>query len=119
MIDCRKLSSEARVDAIGNDQLPLRTIVQLLFVDQETNGGAGASQGVPIISSFKEVSVAKVAQDEEKKSRNRSESRHHNREPVLATRAEKTRVVPSPSEPNIEKEEKKKPEALKNNYKNK
>lgn len=93
MIECRKLSAEARVDAIGNDQLPLRTIVQLLFIDQETNGSAGAGAG-----AGQEASIAKVAaQDEEKKPRNRAESRRHHREPALATRAEKTRVVPSPS----------------------
>ncbi|XP_042447026.1 BTB/POZ domain-containing protein At5g47800-like [Zingiber officinale] len=98
MIECRKLSAEARLDAIGNDQLPLRTIVQLLFIDQETNGGVGAGAGA---GANQEVSVAKVAaaQDEEKRSRNRAETRHHHREPALATRAERTRVVPSPSEP--------------------
>jgi hypothetical protein len=46
LIDCRKLSPEVRAEAISNDRMPLRTIVQLLFVEQErTIGGAGASHG--------------------------------------------------------------------------
>uniref|UniRef100_A0A1D1Z9V3 BTB/POZ domain-containing protein At5g47800 n=1 Tax=Anthurium amnicola TaxID=1678845 RepID=A0A1D1Z9V3_9ARAE len=47
MIDCRKLSSDARSHAIGNERLPLRTIVQLLFVEQEKAAGAGGSHGSP------------------------------------------------------------------------
>ncbi|CAN6162497.1 unnamed protein product [Urochloa humidicola] len=44
LIDCRKLSPEVRAQAISNDRMPLRTIVQLLFVEQErTMGAAGAS----------------------------------------------------------------------------
>ncbi|CAN6195366.1 unnamed protein product [Urochloa humidicola] len=48
LIDCRKLSPEVRAQAISNDRMPLRTIVQLLFVEQERTMGAaaaGASQG--------------------------------------------------------------------------
>ncbi|KAF0909850.1 hypothetical protein E2562_000164 [Oryza meyeriana var. granulata] len=45
MIDCRKLSPDVRAQAISNDRMPLRTIVQLLFVEQERamGGGAGGS----------------------------------------------------------------------------
>ncbi|KAJ8500204.1 hypothetical protein OPV22_010756 [Ensete ventricosum] len=96
MIDCRKLSPEALADAIANDQLPLRTIVQLLFVEQERVGAGGGSQQAPVISSKNEVLVAKIAQDEVTSSRNVPEGGH---------RAEKTKVVPSPSESKIAEEE--------------
>lgn len=50
MIDCRKLSPDVRAQAISNDRMPLRTIVQLLFIEQERaiggGGGAGGSHGV-------------------------------------------------------------------------
>jgi hypothetical protein len=42
MIDCRKLSPETRADAICNDQMPLRTIVQLLFIEQERSSTTNA-----------------------------------------------------------------------------
>ena len=40
LIDCRKLSPDVRAQAISNDRMPLRTIVQLLFVEQERTMGA-------------------------------------------------------------------------------
>ncbi|KAL6591819.1 hypothetical protein ACP70R_049682 [Stipagrostis hirtigluma subsp. patula] len=47
LIDCRKLSPEVRAQAISNDRMPLRTIVQLLFVEQErAMGGGGAGTTV-------------------------------------------------------------------------
>ncbi|KAG8056313.1 hypothetical protein GUJ93_ZPchr0002g26662 [Zizania palustris] len=45
MIDCRKLSPDVRGQAISNDRMPLRTIVQLLFVEQERAMGAGGAGG--------------------------------------------------------------------------
>lgn len=117
MIDCRKLSTEARANAIGNDQLPLRTIVQLLFIDQERVGGAGGSQGIPAISPLNEVSYAKVPQAEERKSRNGVEGGHYYTETVSGGRAEKTRVAPSPSDQKMEIERRKKPGGLENKYK--
>lgn len=48
VIDCRKLSADARSDAIANDRLPLRTIVQLLFVEQEKVRQASSSRGTPL-----------------------------------------------------------------------
>uniref|UniRef100_A0A0D9XBT1 NPH3 domain-containing protein n=1 Tax=Leersia perrieri TaxID=77586 RepID=A0A0D9XBT1_9ORYZ len=42
MIDCRKLSPDVRAQAISNDRMPLRTIVQLLFVEQERAMGSGS-----------------------------------------------------------------------------
>ncbi|KAG2642370.1 hypothetical protein PVAP13_2KG210600 [Panicum virgatum] len=47
LIDCRKLSPDVRAQAISNDQMPLRTIVQLLFVEQERTMGA-ASHGTAV-----------------------------------------------------------------------
>jgi hypothetical protein len=46
LIDCRKLSPDVRAQAISNDRMPLRTIVQLLFVEQERTIGAGGSHAV-------------------------------------------------------------------------
>ncbi|KAJ4704156.1 BTB/POZ domain-containing protein [Melia azedarach] len=36
ILDCQKLSPEVRAHAVKNDRLPLRTVVQLLFFEQET-----------------------------------------------------------------------------------
>ncbi|KAG2633880.1 hypothetical protein PVAP13_2NG230100 [Panicum virgatum] len=47
LIDCRKLSPDVRAQAISNDRMPLRTIVQLLFVEQERTMGA-ASHGAAV-----------------------------------------------------------------------
>lgn len=45
ILDCSKLSAEARSHAIKSDRLPLRTIVQVLFIEQgKTAGQAGSSQ---------------------------------------------------------------------------
>ncbi|KAF7065049.1 hypothetical protein CFC21_071224 [Triticum aestivum] len=46
LIDCRKLSPDVRAQAVSNDRMPLRTIVQLLFVEQERTIGAGGSHSV-------------------------------------------------------------------------
>ncbi|XP_020579933.1 BTB/POZ domain-containing protein At5g47800 isoform X2 [Phalaenopsis equestris] len=35
LIECHKLSAEARSHAIANDRMPLRTIVQLLYIQQD------------------------------------------------------------------------------------
>ena len=35
ILDCQKLSSEVRAHAVKNERLPLRTVVQVLFFDQE------------------------------------------------------------------------------------
>lgn len=35
MLDCRKLSKDMCMDALRNEQLPLRTLVQVLFMEQE------------------------------------------------------------------------------------
>lgn len=43
ILDCQKLSDEACAHAIRNDKLPLRTIVQILFFEQEKHGGKALS----------------------------------------------------------------------------
>ncbi|KAK7246034.1 hypothetical protein RIF29_40891 [Crotalaria pallida] len=37
ILDCQRLSSEVRAHAVKNDLLPLRTVVQLLYIEQEKN----------------------------------------------------------------------------------
>ena len=67
LIDCRKLSPDVRAQAISNDRMPLRTIVQLLFVEQERTNGAGGSHGVapPDRASVDAVSRLTVIDREE------------------------------------------------------
>ncbi|CAA6670719.1 unnamed protein product [Spirodela intermedia] len=43
LIDCRNLSADARSHAVTNDRLPLRTIVQVLFAEQEKAAAAAAA----------------------------------------------------------------------------
>ncbi|KAL8228308.1 hypothetical protein R6Q57_015892 [Mikania cordata] len=38
ILDCQKLSAEARAHAVKNESLPLRTVVQVLFFEQEKLG---------------------------------------------------------------------------------
>ncbi|KAK9084572.1 hypothetical protein Sjap_024983 [Stephania japonica] len=38
ILDCRKLSQEVCAHAVRNERLPLRTVVQVLFFDQERHG---------------------------------------------------------------------------------
>ncbi|XP_076923116.1 BTB/POZ domain-containing protein At5g47800-like [Bidens hawaiensis] len=38
MLDCQKLSAEARAHAVKNEKLPLRTVVQVLFFENERHG---------------------------------------------------------------------------------
>lgn len=35
VLDCRKLSPEVRAHAVRNERLPLRTVVQVLYFEQE------------------------------------------------------------------------------------
>lgn len=38
ILDCQKLSAEARAHAVKNERLPLRTVVQVLFFEHEKQG---------------------------------------------------------------------------------
>ncbi|CAI0374212.1 unnamed protein product [Linum tenue] len=44
-LDCQKLSPEVRAHAVKNERLPLRTVVQVLFFEQEIKGGGGGGGG--------------------------------------------------------------------------
>lgn len=62
LIDCRKLAPDVRAQAISNDRMPLRTIVQLLFVEQERTMGA-ASHGAAVAPDRGSV-AARAKEDE-------------------------------------------------------
>ncbi|URD93281.1 NPH3 family [Musa troglodytarum] len=119
LIDCRKLSPEVRANAIANDQLPLRTIVQLLFIEQDRVGGAGGSKGASVISTLNEFSDAMAALDEARRFRHGLEGGHRREDPAMGARTDNIRVAPSPSEPKIAKDERKKAEGLGDKYYNK
>ena len=42
LIDARKLSAEAAAHAVQNDRLPVRCVVQVLFLSEHGGGGGGA-----------------------------------------------------------------------------
>lgn len=43
-LDCQKLSAEVRAHAVKNERMPLRTVVQALFFDQESSSKGVLSQ---------------------------------------------------------------------------
>ncbi|KAG6534220.1 BTB/POZ domain-containing protein At5g47800-like [Zingiber officinale] len=97
LIDCHKLSPETRANAIANDHMPLRTIVQLLFVEQERSVRASSSKEAYAIPSWNEIVNARVAQDDAKRSTDEREGGYRQKESVAGARGEKIRVAPSPS----------------------
>nr|XP_010929031.1 BTB/POZ domain-containing protein At5g47800 isoform X2 [Elaeis guineensis] len=79
LIDSQKLSPEARAHAIANDRLPLRTIVQLLFVEQER---------APPVQPSTEISDARGAPDDRRRPRQGSDDGlRHRGESVQGGRA--------------------------------
>ncbi|XP_027186915.1 BTB/POZ domain-containing protein At5g47800-like isoform X1 [Cicer arietinum] len=46
ILECQRLSSEVRAHAVTNDYLPLRTVVQLLYYEQEKESNAATSTKV-------------------------------------------------------------------------
>lgn len=42
ILDCQKLSADVRAHAVKNERLPLRTVVQVLFFEQESGSGSGS-----------------------------------------------------------------------------
>ncbi|XP_004139595.1 BTB/POZ domain-containing protein At5g47800 isoform X2 [Cucumis sativus] len=46
VLNCQKLSPELRSHAVKNERLPLRTVVQVLFFEQEMKGSKTSRQGV-------------------------------------------------------------------------
>ncbi|KAG1326722.1 BTB/POZ domain-containing protein [Cocos nucifera] len=99
MINCQKLSPAARSHAIGNDRLPLRMIVQLLFVEQERAGGAGGNRVVPPVRSSNGVLAARVTQDDGARPRQGSDGGLQRRgEPVQGRRVKSVEMRRSTSE---------------------
>ncbi|KAH0924099.1 hypothetical protein HID58_024117 [Brassica napus] len=56
-LDCQKLSAEVRAHAVKNERMPLRTVVQALFFDQESSSKGVLSQAASqvLASRGKEV----------------------------------------------------------------
>lgn len=54
ILDCQKLSPEVRAHAVKNERLPLRTVVQLLFFEQES-GSRAAPQPQELVSRRKQT----------------------------------------------------------------
>uniref|UniRef100_A0ACD5YHQ3 Uncharacterized protein n=1 Tax=Avena sativa TaxID=4498 RepID=A0ACD5YHQ3_AVESA len=90
LIDCRKLSPDVRAQAISNDRMPLRTIVQLLFVEQERTTGAGGSHSMmpPDRASVDAVSrLTAIDREEEQAATDHKSDLHRPRRGVRAERA--------------------------------
>ncbi|XP_019087547.1 PREDICTED: BTB/POZ domain-containing protein At5g47800-like [Camelina sativa] len=58
-LDCHKLSAEVRAHAVKNERLPLRTVVQALFFDQESSskGASSRLESQELFSRGKETST--------------------------------------------------------------
>ncbi|XP_077237554.1 phototropic-responsive NPH3 family protein [Tasmannia lanceolata] len=56
ILDCRKLSTDVCMHALRNERLPLRTVVQVLFLEQTRAPGTG-NQKSPNKDEIKETSV--------------------------------------------------------------
>ncbi|CAN0890880.1 BTB/POZ domain-containing protein At5g47800 [Linum grandiflorum] len=63
MLDCQKLSPEVRAHAVKNERLPLRTVVQVLFFDQEIQG-SNRTLSQQLSFKGKQTSAMSVAADE-------------------------------------------------------
>lgn len=63
ILDCQKLSPEVRAHAVRNERLPLRTVVQVLFFEQE-RGGSSTSRKPPRVTEEEHMSKLKVSSDE-------------------------------------------------------
>nr|CAD1839342.1 unnamed protein product [Ananas comosus var. bracteatus] len=82
MIDCRKLSPEIRAQAVTNDRMPLRTIVQLLFLEHERSGRASGSQGAPLDRTSVDILNTRIAKQESRKAERGSEGHRPRGEPT-------------------------------------
>ncbi|XP_019097529.1 PREDICTED: BTB/POZ domain-containing protein At5g47800-like [Camelina sativa] len=58
-LDCQKLSAEVRAHAVKNERMPLRTVVQALFFDQESSskGASSRLESQELFSRGKETST--------------------------------------------------------------
>ncbi|XP_058000655.1 BTB/POZ domain-containing protein At5g47800 isoform X2 [Hevea brasiliensis] len=59
-LDCQKLSREVRAHAVKNERLPLRTVVQVLFFEQEKGSRATDSRMLPreLFSRGKQMQIS-------------------------------------------------------------
>ncbi|XP_021902292.1 BTB/POZ domain-containing protein At5g47800 [Carica papaya] len=64
-LDCQKLSSEVRAHAVKNERLPLRTVVQVLFFDQEGSSRAPSQKqpAMELLSRGKQTDKPGVEHD--------------------------------------------------------
>ncbi|XP_058199103.1 BTB/POZ domain-containing protein At5g47800 isoform X2 [Rhododendron vialii] len=64
ILDCQKLSPEVRAHAVRNERLPLRTVVQVLFFEQERGSGSTSRKPPPVTGDQENLSKSKVSPDE-------------------------------------------------------
>ncbi|PKA47518.1 BTB/POZ domain-containing protein [Apostasia shenzhenica] len=74
-IDCRKLSPEARRHAVANDRLPLRTVVQLLFAQQEKASSSQSREASSLRYSLDSANLIQKQQEEGRRRRRRREEK--------------------------------------------
>ncbi|KAL9254048.1 BTB/POZ domain-containing protein [Drosera capensis] len=63
-LDCQKLSAETRAHVVKNEQLPLRTVVQVLFYEQEKYSGHAAASEPQHQESSKQASSSHTVENE-------------------------------------------------------
>ncbi|XP_017639564.1 BTB/POZ domain-containing protein At5g47800 isoform X1 [Gossypium arboreum] len=63
MLDCQKLSPEVRAHAVKNERLPLRTVVQVLFFDQES-GSRSTTHKPESITRARQAPIEAEAKEE-------------------------------------------------------
>ncbi|KAL0910591.1 hypothetical protein M5K25_021589 [Dendrobium thyrsiflorum] len=106
VIDCQKLSAEARSHAIANDRMPLRTIVQLLYIQQDKV--TGTQHGLLKRHSIDPVNIHKQATKMEGREEIRAEERVFKVDPKVAKVAEASSNVVKTSVRGHTREQKKK-----------
>lgn len=67
MLDCKKLSVEACMEAAQNELLPLRVVVQVLFSEQSRPAALSGCQVTELPSNLKTLLAKTAAEDEDNK----------------------------------------------------
>ncbi|EOY29030.1 PREDICTED: BTB/POZ domain-containing protein At5g47800 isoform X3 [Theobroma cacao] len=80
MLDCQKLSPEIRAHAVKNERLPLRTVVQVLFFEQES-GSRATGHKPELISKARQTQAT-----EEEGDKPQQEARRRNTVPESSER---------------------------------
>ncbi|PKU69102.1 BTB/POZ domain-containing protein [Dendrobium catenatum] len=106
VIDCEKLSAEARSHAIANERMPLRTIVQLLYIQQDKV--TGTPHGPLKRHSLDPLNIHKQATKMEAREEIRAEERVFKVDPKVAKVAEASSNVVKTSVRGHTREQKKK-----------